>query len=105
MKRVLQKQAKTHLAFKLSEMPQYPELRLPPFVVVAKVFWSEQIVLVLHGPNTEMRFPMTLLRQEQCTPAVSVLKDWRDLCVSLSVKQRARALVALAKRDAKGGAP
>ena len=43
--------------------------------VVAKVFWAEEIVLVLHGPHTAMRFPMTLLCQEQCTPAVSVLKD------------------------------
>ena len=43
--------------------------------VVAKVFWAEKIVLVLRGPNTEMRFPMTLLCQEQCAPAASVLKD------------------------------
>ena len=32
-------------------------------------------MLVLHGPDTAMRFPMTLLCQEQCTPAVTVLKD------------------------------
>ena len=59
------------------QLPQYPELRLSRRFpgVVAKVFWAEEIVLVLHGPNTEMRFPMTLLCQEQCTPAVSVLKD------------------------------
>ena len=59
------------MVFKLSELPQYPELRLSRRFpgVVAKVFW------VLHGPNTALRFPMTLLCQEQCTPAVSVLKD------------------------------
>ena len=63
------------MVFKFSELPQYPELRLSRrfLGVVAKVFWAEEIVLVLHGPNTEMRFPMTLLCQEQCTPAVSVL--------------------------------
>ena len=61
------------MVFKLSELPQYPELRLSG--AVAKVFWAEEIVLVLHGPNTALRFPMTLLCQEQCTPAVSVLKD------------------------------
>ena len=71
------------MVFKLSELPQYPELRLSRRFpgVVAKVFWAEEIVLVLHGPNTAMRFPMTLLCQEQCTPAVTVLKDR----VSLSV--------------------
>ena len=65
------------MVFKFSELPQYPELRLSRRFpgVVAKVFWAEEIVLVLHGPNTAMRFPMTLLRQEQCTPAVTVLKD------------------------------
>ena len=65
------------MVFKLSELPQYPELRLSRRFpgVVAKVFWAEEIVLVLHGPNKTMRFPMTLLCQEQCTPAVSVLKN------------------------------
>ena len=43
--------------------------------LVAKVFWTEEIVLVLHGLDTATRFPMTLLCQEQCTPAVTVLKD------------------------------
>ena len=58
------------MVFKLSELPQYPELRLSRRFpgLVAKVFWAKEIVLVLH-------LPMTLLRQEQCTPAVSVLKD------------------------------
>ena len=73
-------QSSIHLprhGFELSELPQYPELRLSRRFpgVVAKVFWAEEIVLVLHGPNTALRFPMTLLCQEQCTPAVSVLKD------------------------------
>ena len=44
--------------------------------VVAKVFWAEEIVFVLHGPDTALRFPTTtLLCQEQCTPAVSVLNN------------------------------
>ena len=64
------------MVFKLSELPQYPELRLSRrFPEMAKVFWAEKIVLVLHRPNTALRFAMTLLCQEQCTPAVSVLKD------------------------------
>ena len=65
------------MVFKISELPQFPELRLSRRFpgVVAKVFWAEEIVVVLHGPDTAMRFPMTLLCQEQCTPAVTVLKD------------------------------
>ena len=65
------------MVFKLSELPQYSELRLSRRFcgVVANIFWAEEIALVLHGPNTALRFPMTLLCQEQCTPAVSVLKD------------------------------
>ena len=63
--------------FKLSELPQLPELRLCRRFsgVVAKVFWTEEIVLVLHGLDTATRFPMTLLCQEQCIPAVTILKD------------------------------
>ena len=65
------------MVFKISELPQLPELRLSRRFpgVVAKVFWTEEIVLVLHGLDTATRFPMTLLCQEQCTPAVTILKD------------------------------
>ena len=65
------------MVFKISELPQLPELRLSRRFpgVVAKVSWTEEIVLVLHGLDTATRFPMTLLCQEQCTPAVTVLKD------------------------------
>ena len=65
------------MVFKISELPQFPELRLSRRSpgVVAKVFLAEEIALVLHGPDTAMCFPMTLLCQEQCTPAVTVLKD------------------------------
>ena len=57
---------------------------------------SLEIVLVLHGPDTAMRFPMTLLCQEQCTPAVTVLKDrgenfaFRFLCYVACILTRLR---------------
>ena len=55
------------MVFKISELPQFPELRLSRRFpgVVAKVFWAEEIVLVLHGPDTAMRFPMTLLLKDR----------------------------------------
>ena len=61
-----------------TELPQYPELRLSRRFpgVVAKVFWAEEIVLVLHGPNTALRFPMTLLCQE-LRISLSVLRSMR----------------------------